>query len=109
MQSNADKCEVLQFTKKKNPTICNYSLHDQHLQTVKQAKYLGATISSDLSWKQHVDNTEESNQQPQFPQAEHPGPSTIGKGTVLQDPGLSDYAVCVNCLGPLYKYQHQEA
>ena len=57
MQFNTDKCEVLRITKRKNPTICNYSLYDQHLQTVKQAKYLGATISSDLSWNQHVDNT----------------------------------------------------
>ena len=40
---------------------------------------------------------------------EHPGLSTIGKGTVLEDPGLSDYWVCVKCLGPLYVYQHQEA
>ena len=57
MQFNADKCEVLRITNKRNPTICNYRVHDQHLQTVKQAKYLGATISSDLSWNQHVDNT----------------------------------------------------
>ena len=57
MQFNADNCEELRITKKKNPTICNYSLHDQHLQTVKQVKYLGATISSDFSWNQHVDNT----------------------------------------------------
>ena len=56
-QFNADKCEVLRITKKKNPTISNYSLHDQHLQAVQQAKYLGATISSDLSWNKHVDNT----------------------------------------------------
>ena len=57
MQFNADKCEVLRITNKRNPTICNYRVQDQHLQTVKQAKYLGATISSDLSWNQHVDNT----------------------------------------------------
>ena len=49
MQFNADKCEVLRITNKRNPTICNYRVHDQHLQTVKQAKYLDATISSDLS------------------------------------------------------------
>ena len=43
---------------KKNPISCNYSVHDQHLQTVKiykKAKYLGTTISSDLSWNQLVD------------------------------------------------------
>ena len=50
-----------------------------------------------------------SNQQSQFPQAEHPGLSTTDEGTVLQDPGSSDYGVCLVCLRPLYKYQHQEA
>ena len=73
------KCEVIRITNKKNPTICNYSVHDKHLQTVKQAKYLAATISSELFWSQH----EESNKQPQFPQGNHPGLSTTGKGTVL--------------------------
>ena len=57
MQFNADKCEVLRITKKKNPTICNNGHQDQHLQTVQQAKYLSATISLDLSWNQHVDTT----------------------------------------------------
>ena len=67
MQFSADKCEVLRITNKRNPTICNYRVHDQHLQTVKQAKYLGATISSDLSWNQHVDNTvKKSNKHPQL-------------------------------------------
>ena len=54
MQFSADKCKVLWITNKKNPFVCNYSVY---LQTVKQAKYLGATISSDLSWNPHVDNT----------------------------------------------------
>ena len=57
MQFNADKCEVLRITNKTNPFICNYSAHEQHLQIVKQIKYLGATFSSDLSCNQHVDNT----------------------------------------------------
>ena len=35
----------------------HYDIRGQHQQTVKQAKYLGPTISSDLSWNQHVDNT----------------------------------------------------
>ena len=67
MQFNADKCEVIRITNKRNPTICNYRVHDQHLQTVKQAKYLGATISSDLSWNQHVDNTVKKATNPQLP------------------------------------------
>ena len=57
MQFNADTCEVLRITNKTNSFICNYSVHEQHLQIVKQAKYLGATISSDLSCNQHVDST----------------------------------------------------
>ena len=56
MQFNADKCGVLRITNKTNLFICNYNVHDQHLQIVKQAKYLCTTISSDPSWNQHVDN-----------------------------------------------------
>ena len=37
-------------------TICNYSVHDHHLQTVKHAKYLCATISSGIS-RNHFDST----------------------------------------------------
>ena len=56
-KADAVQCRQMRGTtnsNKRNPTICNYSVHDQHLQTVKQAKYLGATISLCLSWNQHV-------------------------------------------------------
>ena len=34
-----------------------YHIHGTQLQKVKDAKYLGVIISSDLSWNKHVDNT----------------------------------------------------
>ena len=56
MACNADKCEALHLTKKKHPFQQNYFIHGQKLATKSEAKYLGVTISSDLSWSKHVAN-----------------------------------------------------
>ena len=56
MSFNPDKCEVLRITNKCNKIMANYYIHDQQLQIVDNAKYLGLTISKNLSWNNHVNN-----------------------------------------------------
>ena len=58
---------------KTNPTFCNYSVHDQHLQTVK--------VSLDLSWNQHVDNT--VNEQQTVSAQIFPGTNPRGGGGLI--------------------------
>jgi hypothetical protein len=55
MSFNPDKCEVLRITNKRNKIMANY-IHGQQLQIVDNAKYLGLTISKNLSWNNHVNN-----------------------------------------------------
>ena len=56
MEFNADKCEVIRITSKKNPIIYSCKIHQTALRSTDQAKYLGVTITPNLSWKCHIDN-----------------------------------------------------
>ena len=57
MSFNPDKCEVLRITNKRKGIIASeYSIHGSVLRTVESAKYLGVTISRNLSWKPHVNS-----------------------------------------------------
>jgi hypothetical protein len=49
MSFNADKCLTLHISKKRNPTEYNYLLHNQVLEETQDSKYIGVTISNDLS------------------------------------------------------------
>lgn len=56
MTFNPDKCEVIHITTKRNPIIHKYNIHQTELKSTNKAKYLGVTITPDLSWKTHIDN-----------------------------------------------------
>ena len=63
MKFNPSKCQVIQITKLKTTIPTQYILHDTILQSVPSAKYLGVTISNDLSFGNHIDNiTKKANQ-----------------------------------------------
>ena len=56
MEFNPSKCQVVHVTGSKGPVNkTNYVLHGQVLESVTSARYLGVDISSNLSWKTHVD------------------------------------------------------
>ena len=58
MSFNAKKCQVIRITPKNRPPLpTTYKLHGHTLDTVDASKYLGATISNNLTWDRHIDNT----------------------------------------------------
>ena len=57
MEFNPTKCEVLRFTRRRNPLRATYTIHGHTLQTVPNGKYLGVNLNEKLSWNQHVDAT----------------------------------------------------
>ena len=56
MEFHPDKCTVLTISKKKNPILHTYKLHEHVLKHVDSAKYLGCTVNKDLNWGEHIIN-----------------------------------------------------
>ena len=49
MEYNGDKCEIFRISRKKHPVLFSYKRHGIELKTTEAAKYLGVTMSKDLS------------------------------------------------------------
>jgi hypothetical protein len=56
MSFNPDKCEIIHISRKQKPIIFQYTLHNQVLKSTSKAKYLGITITNDLTWNHHIYN-----------------------------------------------------
>lgn len=56
MTLNVTKCKQMTLTRKKDPLKYSYKINSAPLEPVEQFKYLGVTISSNLSWSPHIKN-----------------------------------------------------
>ena len=56
MEFHPGKWQVIRIMKAKNPVLTNYLLHNHQLEVVTRTKYLGITISQDISWNKHMGN-----------------------------------------------------
>ena len=56
MEFHPDKCQLLRVSKKKSPSEYTYSIHSSDISETTYAKYLGVTISNNLSWNRHINN-----------------------------------------------------
>ena len=56
MAFNADKCFVIRASTKRKTTKQDYTIHNHILEFVEESKYLGVTISKDLTWNAHINN-----------------------------------------------------
>ena len=54
MEFHPGKCQVISFTRSPKPHTHKYTLHGHQLDAVSSAKYLGLTLSKDMTWKTHV-------------------------------------------------------
>ena len=56
MEFHLEKCNSMSSTRPRSPFEHRYTLKGHILEDVKEAKYLGLTLSSNLTWNNHIGN-----------------------------------------------------
>ena len=54
MKFNAKKCNIMRVSRSRKPLQHFYSLGNEILQEVSDAKYLGIQIDNKLDWNKHI-------------------------------------------------------
>ena len=54
LQFSSKKTEIILFTHKRNPDLGSLSMNDTKLKPSKEARVLGVTLDSKLTWKPHI-------------------------------------------------------
>ena len=56
MEFNPSKCHVMHVSRKRKPRKAKYNLRSHTLESVKEAKYLGITLTDKMEWTPHINN-----------------------------------------------------
>lgn len=56
MELNPKKCNLMVFSRRRDPFPYQYTINNIPVCAAQSYKYLGVTISNDLSWRTHVSN-----------------------------------------------------
>ena len=54
MEFNPSKCQVLHISRARQPIHYQYTLYGEILESADSARYLGVSISEDLTWNSHI-------------------------------------------------------
>ena len=54
LQISSKKTEIVQFTHKRNPDLGSLSINGSKLELSQEARLLGVTLNSKLTWKPHI-------------------------------------------------------
>ena len=97
----------MRVSRKQTPIPYQYELSGQVLEEVKDAKYLGVTVSDDLEWTKHIDViTSKANSKLSFlHEAQPEGLSRKTKGNRILLPGKVLPRIQRHCLAPPPKIQ----
>ena len=55
MEFHPSKCQVVNVTNKQKPIISSYTIHNEVLESVRSAKYLGLHVDAKLNFNTHID------------------------------------------------------
>ena len=96
MEFHPEKCNVLRVTRSRSPSIVNYTLHGTNLKSTESTKYLGVTLTKDLTWGKHIDIIRaKANQQLAFVRRNIRTRSSSTKEKLFN-------TICCDCLGPAH-------
>ena len=98
MKFNAAKCNIIRISRKKTPLHSFYNIGGEILKEVDSCKYLGVTISNNLSWNTHIAGiTKKANQSLGFIRrnTKHCPPKTKELAYLTMVRPLIEYCACI--------------